>query len=43
MDILLGNILIQRNVVTKEGCKYLADYVKIHPKIEWVFMMPKIK
>lgn len=32
MDILLGNILIQRNVVTKEGCKYLADYVKNSPK-----------
>jgi|TARA_B100001939_G_scaffold86844_1_gene74421 predicted 2-oxoglutarate/Fe(II)-dependent dioxygenase YbiX len=32
MDILLGKILIQHNVVTKEGCKYLTDYVKRSPK-----------
>jgi len=28
MDVLLGNILIQPNVVTKEGCKYLTEYTK---------------
>ena len=32
MDILLGKILIQPNVVTKEGCKYLTDYVKNAPR-----------
>jgi len=28
MDIILGNILIQPNVVTKDGCKYLTDYTR---------------
>ena len=28
MDVLLGNILIQPNVITKEGCKYLTEYTK---------------
>lgn len=32
MDVLLGSILIQPNVVTKEGCKYLAEYTKKAPK-----------
>lgn len=32
MNHLLGNILIQPNVVTKEGCKYLTEYVKNAPR-----------
>jgi len=32
MDVLLGNILIKPNVVTKEGCKYLTDYVRNSPR-----------
>lgn len=33
MNHLLGNILIQPNVVTEEGCKYLTEYVKKAPKM----------
>ena len=32
MDVLLGNILIQPKVVTKEGCKYLTEYTKNAPR-----------